>query len=92
MGQNRCQIIGADVFLKGFVQLWIGFKVEVCHIFVMGAPERQNGIGLSDLSCPLSNKGLAVNAIFLRFQKAHDFSIHKQPSFGVLTIVYRMFM
>ena len=53
MRQNRYQIIGADVFLKGFVQLWIGFKVEVCHIFVMGAPERQNGIGLSDLSCPL---------------------------------------
>jgi len=53
MGQNRYQIIGADVFLKGFVQLWIGFKVEVCHIFVMGAPKLQNGIGLSDLSCAL---------------------------------------
>lgn len=53
MGQNRYQIIGADVFLKGFVQLWIGFKVEVCHIFIVGAPELQNGIGLSDLSCAL---------------------------------------
>ena len=53
MGQNRYQIIGADVFGKGFVQLWVGFKVEVCHIFVVGAPELQNGIGLSDLSGPL---------------------------------------
>ena len=53
MGQNRYQIIGADVFIKGFVQLWIGFKVEVCHIFVVGAPKLQNGIGLSDLSCAL---------------------------------------
>ena len=53
MGQNRYQIIGADVFLKGFVQLWIGFKVEVCHIFVVGASKLQNGIGLSDLSCAL---------------------------------------
>ena len=53
MGQNRYQIIGADVFLKGFVQLWVGFKVKVCHIFIVSAPELQNGIGLSNLSCTL---------------------------------------
>ena len=87
MGQNRYQIIGADVFLKGFVQLWIRFKVKVCHIFVMGASKLQNGIGLSNLSCTLQNKGLTVFTFFPRFQEAHNLSIHKQSSLKVLIIV-----
>ena len=53
VGQDRDQIVGADVFRKGLVQLWIGLEVEVGHIFIVGAPKLQNGIGLSDLPCAL---------------------------------------
>ena len=87
MRQNRDQVIGTDVFRKGLIQLWIGFKVEVHHIFIVGAPELQNGVCLSDLPCPLQNKGLAVFAFFPRFQKAYDFPIHIQPSSRMLRIL-----
>ena len=53
VGQDRDQIVGADVFRKGLVQLWIGLEVEVGHVFIVGAPKLQNGIGLSDLPCAL---------------------------------------
>ena len=87
MGQNRYQIIGADVFLKGLIQLRIGFKIEIRYILIACAPKLQNGISLSDLSCTLQNKRFSVFILFPCFQEAHNFSVHNQTSLKVLIIV-----
>ena len=87
VGQNWNQIIGADVFLKSLVQLGIGLKIEIGDVFVVCAPELQDGVRLTDLSCTLQNKGLAVLVLFPHFQEANDFSIHNATSLKVLSVV-----
>ena len=52
-GEDRNQIVRADVFIEGFTQLRIRLKVKVSHILIMRTSELENRIGFSDLPRPL---------------------------------------
>ena len=64
MWKDWDQIIRFNAFRKSIYQLWIGFKVKICHIFIVLAPEFQDGISLADLPCPCRINGLRYGLPF----------------------------
>ena len=76
MRKKRNKVSGADVLVKGCLQFFVSFKIEIRHVFIVVTPKFKDRICFAYLPCSLNDKGFSVRTVFPFLKKMCYFSIH----------------